>query len=54
MIAGEPITKQAWMWYHKVFGDSKCTVIDNYGQTGKKSTKQLNFGKIYVDKTIIW
>ena len=30
---GEPINPEAWMWYYKVVGDSRCPVVDTWWQT---------------------
>ncbi len=30
---GEPINKEAWEWYYKVVGDSRCPIIDTWWQT---------------------
>ncbi len=30
---GEPINPEAWLWYHRVVGDSRCPVIDTWWQT---------------------
>jgi len=30
---GEPINPEAWYWYYKVVGDSRCPVIDTWWQT---------------------
>ena len=30
---GEPINPEAWEWYHRVVGDSRCPVIDTWWQT---------------------
>ncbi len=30
---GEPINPEAWEWYHKVVGDSRCPVVDTWWQT---------------------
>lgn len=30
---GEPINPEAWIWYHKVVGDSKCPIVDTWWQT---------------------
>lgn len=30
---GEPINPEAWKWYHKVIGDSKCPIMDTWWQT---------------------
>jgi acetyl-CoA synthetase len=30
---GEPINPQAWQWYYKVVGDSRCPVVDTWWQT---------------------
>jgi acetyl-CoA synthetase len=30
---GEPINPEAWLWYYKVVGNSKCPVVDTWWQT---------------------
>ena len=30
---GEPINPEAWLWYHRVVGDSRCAVVDTFWQT---------------------
>ena len=30
---GEPITPEAWLWYHRVVGDGRCPVVDTWWQT---------------------
>lgn len=30
---GEPINPEAWLWYHKVVGDSRCAIVDTFWQT---------------------
>ncbi|MDQ1080968.1 acetate--CoA ligase [Pseudoroseomonas cervicalis] len=30
---GEPINPEAWMWYYRVVGDSRCPVVDTWWQT---------------------
>ncbi len=30
---GEPINPEAWIWYHKVVGDSLCPIVDTWWQT---------------------
>ncbi len=30
---GEPINPEAWMWYHRVIGRSKCPIVDTWWQT---------------------
>ncbi|HJT80549.1 MAG TPA: acetate--CoA ligase [Chthoniobacterales bacterium] len=30
---GEPINPEAWMWYHRVIGDSRCPIVDTWWQT---------------------
>ncbi len=30
---GEPINPEAWMWYHKGVGDSRCPIVDTWWQT---------------------
>ena len=40
---GEPLNDEAWWWYHNVVGEGKCTVIDNWWQTGTYITLWLVF-----------
>jgi acetyl-CoA synthetase len=30
---GEPINPEAWEWYYKVIGDSRCPIVDTWWQT---------------------
>jgi acetyl-CoA synthetase len=30
---GEPINKDAWLWYYEVVGEKRCTVVDTWWQT---------------------
>jgi acetyl-CoA synthetase len=30
---GEPINPEAWLWYHRVVGRERCTVVDTWWQT---------------------
>ena len=30
---GEPINPEAWMWYHKIVGGSRCPIVDTWWQT---------------------
>ena len=30
---GEPINPEAWLWYHRVIGNSKCPIVDTWWQT---------------------
>ena len=30
---GEPINPEAWMWYYKIIGDSRCPIVDTWWQT---------------------
>jgi acetyl-CoA synthetase len=30
---GEPINPEAWLWYHRVIGDSRCPIVDTWWQT---------------------
>ncbi|MEE9222755.1 MAG: acetate--CoA ligase [Nitrosomonadaceae bacterium] len=30
---GEPINPEAWMWYYKVVGQSRCPIVDTWWQT---------------------
>lgn len=37
LSVGEPLNDEAWLWYHNVVGDGRCTVVDTWWQTGKYS-----------------
>ena len=30
---GEPINPEAWMWYHRLIGSSRCPIVDTWWQT---------------------
>ncbi|CAN8026060.1 unnamed protein product [Ixodes persulcatus] len=30
---GEPINPEAWLWYHRVVGNSNCAIVDTFWQT---------------------
>ncbi len=30
---GEPINPEAWLWYHRVVGNSQCPIVDTWWQT---------------------
>ncbi|XP_050403222.2 acetyl-coenzyme A synthetase, cytoplasmic isoform X2 [Patella vulgata] len=30
---GEPINPEAWLWYYRVVGNSKCAIVDTFWQT---------------------
>eukprot|EP00051_Salpingoeca_urceolata_P029331 m.489590 g.489590 ORF g.489590 m.489590 type:complete len:673 (-) comp26904_c0_seq1:368-2386(-) len=30
---GEPINKEAWVWYHEVIGKKQCSIVDTWWQT---------------------
>jgi acetyl-CoA synthetase len=30
---GEPINPEAWLWYHRVVGKSRCPIVDTWWQT---------------------
>ena len=30
---GEPINPEAWMWYHEVVGEGRCSIVDTWWQT---------------------
>ncbi|WP_339077788.1 acetate--CoA ligase [Acetobacter sp. AC2005] len=32
-VAGEPISPDAWLWYHDVVGKKRCPVVDTWWQT---------------------
>lgn len=36
---GEPINPEAWLWYHKVIGNSQCSIVDTFWQTETVSAK---------------
>lgn len=41
---GEPINPEAWLWYYKVVGKEKCSIVDTFWQTetgGKMTIYQL-------------
>src|SRR5262249_58015044 len=29
----EPINPEAWLWYHRVVGESRCPIVDTWWQT---------------------
>lgn len=37
---GEPINHEAWDWLHKVVGDSRCTLVDTWWQTGESGSQE--------------
>ncbi|PRD32301.1 UNVERIFIED_CONTAM: acsA [Trichonephila clavipes] len=37
---GEPINPEAWLWYHRVVGNSQCPIVDTFWQT---ETVWINF-----------
>src|SRR5439155_5287774 len=30
---GEPINPEAWLWYYRTVGDSRCPIVDTWWQT---------------------
>lgn len=30
---GEPINPEAWLWYYKLVGKEKCSIVDTFWQT---------------------
>lgn len=30
---GEPINPEAWLWYHRVVGAQRCSIVDTFWQT---------------------
>jgi acetyl-CoA synthetase len=30
---GEPLNSSAWLWYHKIIGQGKCSIVDTWWQT---------------------
>ena len=39
---GEPINPEAWVWYHKVVGQGRCSISDTYWQTETGYGKNTN------------
>lgn len=37
---GEPINREAWEWLHNVVGDSRCTLVDTWWQTGESVSQK--------------
>lgn len=35
LAVGEPINKEAWEWYFRVVGETRCPVVDTWWQTGE-------------------
>ena len=33
---GEPINPEAWEWYYKKIGNSRCPIVDTWWQTAKE------------------
>lgn len=38
LAVGEPINKEAWEWYFRVVGETRCPVVDTWWQTGEMCT----------------
>ena len=54
---GEPINPEAWLWYHRVIGNSNCAIVDTFWQTETVSalgicmeleTHQVLFHFLYI------
>lgn len=30
---GEPINPEAWLWYYRMIGKEKCSIVDTFWQT---------------------
>lgn len=30
---GEPINPEAWLWYYKIVGEERCSIVDTFWQT---------------------
>lgn len=30
---GEPINPEAWLWYYRVVGEERCSIVDTFWQT---------------------
>jgi acetyl-CoA synthetase len=43
---GEPINPEAWLWYYRVIGDSRCPIVDTWWQTETGGTLVDQSGKI--------
>ena len=38
---GEPINPEAWLWYYKVVGEERCSIVDTFWQTETVSPWQI-------------
>ena len=45
---GEPLNDEAWLWYHNVVGDGRCTVVDTWWQTGVVSRSMCTCIYMYL------
>lgn len=43
---GEPINREAWDWLNQVVGDSKCTLVDTWWQTGESVSQEERQGPL--------
>ena len=47
---GEPINPEAWLWYHRVVGNSQCAIVDTFWQTETVSEGfSVSCSKIWLD-----
>lgn len=48
---GEPINHEAWEWLHNVVGDSRCTLVDTWWQTGESISQEEESGHTWESST---
>ena len=57
---GEPINPEAWLWYYKIVGDSKCPIRGylvanrNWRYFNITTTRSNRFKTRFSNKTILW
>ena len=57
---GEPINPEAWMWYYKTVGNSKCPIVDTWWQTEtggiliSPQTGAMNLKPGLCKQTFLW
>ena len=44
-LVGEPINREAWLWFYNVVGRQRCPIVDTYFQTETVRKIQLSFIK---------
>uniref|UniRef100_A0A669BN65 acetate--CoA ligase n=1 Tax=Oreochromis niloticus TaxID=8128 RepID=A0A669BN65_ORENI len=51
---GEPINPEAWQWYYKVVGQSRCPIVDTFWQTETVRNKQLTIEVLLGSRTQVY